>query len=80
MDKKYEDYEKNEFEKLESRLKNLATVQEPAQSVPQAAASAKSDTHDIDDVKTDKLVEQLLKEIKVDDGEKVSRSSFLDYG
>lgn len=78
LDKKYEQYEKGEIKRIENRLKNL--IEEPIKSegdeskdstTSQTTTSkaSQNEVNETDDEKTEKLVEQLLKEIKVDDDE-----------
>ena len=76
MDKKYDQYEKSELEKLENRLKNLdaaliknkesGNAESPEATTATTTTSKLADKNETDDEKTNKIVEQLLKEIKVD--------------
>lgn len=59
LDKKYHEYEENELEKLENRVKNLGV-----QSNNNKAEASSSIMVDSEDQKTNELVKKLLKEIE----------------
>ena len=59
MDKKYHEYEENELEKLENRVKNLGV-----QSNNNKTEASSSIMVDSEDQKTNELVKKLLKEIE----------------
>lgn len=80
LDKLYDEYEKNELSKLEQRLNNLKTDEAARAAANSAAAPVSSDQEkpetnnkpktddleNLDAAKTNKIMEQLLKEIKID--------------
>jgi hypothetical protein len=80
LDKLYDEYEKNELSKLEQRLNNLKTDEAARAAATSTAAPVSSDQEkpetnnkpktddleNLDAAKTNKIMEQLLKEIKID--------------